>query len=511
MNQRLAPQLDRLDRHVGRSYLRISEGVSRYRVTNTLEEALRLVVLPGEEEGRVYYFRRIALTGIPAQGSRQLWMDKLQQALSEAAARAVHGGYGMDLTDAVYFHNREEALEVLLRDALRAGSGETPKWLVVSVLGIEPQASYAHIIPIILDCLRQLPLSPGVGAAIIFAALGNSNPVALLEAVPLHLATEWVREFDTHGRVFGEAPPPIQLSSPIVVTLQNAADYCGWKDPRTIWLAAMAVIHASPYALSSGSVMERTRATLRLLEMEHPRRPSEQLRQTNASDAVSAMNSGTSSHALIFDDDDVSTMRSENFTATPTLLGEPTSSAGLYFLLHVLRRLGITTAIDACPALREAGFVEHILKQLATNSGVEDDDPILSCLHPERAEFSLPPETLTSLSPDVEDWPAVWPTNLSARRHTSFGSRLLLRTWTVAVRLWCWRTGRISVRDVVNRKGHVWLTRTDLDVTMPLASVSVLIRRIGLDIDPGWLPWFGDFGRVVRFHYRDDMPGGPSC
>jgi hypothetical protein len=25
------------------------------------------------------------------------------------------------------------------------------------------------------------------------------------------------------------------------------------------------------------------------------------------------------------------------------------------------------------------------------------------------------------------------------------------------------------------------------------------VRRLGLDIDPGWLPWFG---RVVAFHYR---------
>jgi len=24
------------------------------------------------------------------------------------------------------------------------------------------------------------------------------------------------------------------------------------------------------------------------------------------------------------------------------------------------------------------------------------------------------------------------------------------------------------------------------------------VRRLGLDLDPGWLPWFG---RVVRFHY----------
>jgi hypothetical protein len=28
--------------------------------------------------------------------------------------------------------------------------------------------------------------------------------------------------------------------------------------------------------------------------------------------------------------------------------------------------------------------------------------------------------------------------------------------------------------------------------------VSLAVRRAGLDLDPGWVPWFG---RVVGFHY----------
>jgi hypothetical protein len=42
------------------------------------------------------------------------------------------------------------------------------------------------------------------------------------------------------------------------------------------------------------------------------------------------------------------------------------------------------------------------------------------------------------------------------------------------------------------------VNRTDLDVSLALDDADVRIRRIGLDLDPGWLPWFG---RVVRFHY----------
>ena len=62
------------------------------------------------------------------------------------------------------------------------------------------------------------------------------------------------------------------------------------------------------------------------------------------------------------------------------------------------------------------------------------------------------------------------------------------------------------MRDLVRRRGRVWLTRTDLDVTMTYAAIDLCIRRAGLDIDPGWVPWFGLHGRVVRFHYRDCDP-----
>jgi hypothetical protein len=41
-------------------------------------------------------------------------------------------------------------------------------------------------------------------------------------------------------------------------------------------------------------------------------------------------------------------------------------------------------------------------------------------------------------------------------------------------------------------------TRTHLDLHFRLASVRVDVRRAGLDVDPGWVPWLG---RVVRFHY----------
>ncbi|NMF91676.1 hypothetical protein GPA26_24800, partial [Aromatoleum petrolei] len=51
---------------------------------------------------------------------------------------------------------------------------------------------------------------------------------------------------------------------------------------------------------------------------------------------------------------------------------------------------------------------------------------------------------------------------------------------------------------LAERPARVRATRSHLDVHLRLADVNLDIRRTGLDLDPGWLPWLG---RVVHFHY----------
>jgi hypothetical protein len=165
------------------------------------------------------------------------------------------------------------------------------------------------------------------------------------------------------------------------------------------------------------------------------------------------------------------------------VLGAPSTAAGLYFLLAVLRRLGIEAALDSHPEWREAGFVAHLLRRLAAHAAVAANDPILHCLTTPHAVMRIPLEG--GLDADA-----------------------LLRQWVLAVRRWCWRQAQITVREIIRRNGRVWLTRAELDVTLALADADVRIRRAGLDIDPGWVPWLGEFGRVVRFHYRGREPGG---
>ena len=55
---------------------------------------------------------------------------------------------------------------------------------------------------------------------------------------------------------------------------------------------------------------------------------------------------------------------------------------------------------------------------------------------------------------------------------------------------------------VLVRPGRLAWTRWSADVTWPLATADIDLRRAGWDVDPGWLPWIG---RVVRYHYAGNV------
>lgn len=51
------------------------------------------------------------------------------------------------------------------------------------------------------------------------------------------------------------------------------------------------------------------------------------------------------------------------------------------------------------------------------------------------------------------------------------------------------------------RRGRLEVGPGRADLHLPTDAIDIAVRRAGLDIDPGWVPWLG---RVIRFHY--DLP-----
>jgi hypothetical protein len=63
------------------------------------------------------------------------------------------------------------------------------------------------------------------------------------------------------------------------------------------------------------------------------------------------------------------------------------------------------------------------------------------------------------------------------------------------------RTGSdhgVVVAAVARRRGRIDHSPGWVDVHLELDQVDIDVRRAGLDLDPGWVPWLGT---VVRFIY----------
>jgi hypothetical protein len=238
--------------------------------------------------------------------------------------------------------------------------------------------------------------------------------------------------------------------------------------------------------------------------------------------------------------------RSENSDCHP--VGPPCDHAGLLFLVTVLQRLGIAKTLEDYPLLAELNLPGHILVACANRLGIGAQEITRQAISP--AE-KLPHTELPSDFIAAAAWPDLL---LSAHRasrlrlHRTPGGRKLLcdDTGTLVLAMWqgetpqgvdelclgrqvhhglplqdlnelrCLRDSHVfalgrylkrvagmSLSRTVSRRGHLQATRTHVDVTMALDQLDLKVRRAGLDIDPGWVPWLG---KVVCFHYGESTP-----
>ncbi len=517
MDASIVPQLrDRHDRHVRHARLCVSPGAPRHRLAFTVEEALRLASLPGEDEGRCYYFHCLRVSGLPASGDRARWLEIFQRALLQQASQAIHGSDPRGAAaPAVFFRNEVEALEILLHRILRDQSIHEWFWPMVTA---SPGSASSKIvaggrageamIPGIIDRIRATSAAWVAVAATIFTAPGL-DAIQLLAVIPPAVAEAWLREMDVAARpAFSVAP---RFSPTVRRSIERALRILGIEDARALWIATLGVILESPVELIGGAAVWRARIALQKMASEglvgdvreevgsqsdDESAPLELRRVVECPqrfDIVAALSEPT-----IAGLSPTRTLLESNPTTPPDLRpavtpwycsGLPTSVAGLFFLMNALERIGIARAFSAGLGSADPQFAARLMQRFAVRAGVGPDDPIRLWI-----------DSIVTTAPDTApiacdaDW---WPSNLPASRTTA-SIDYLARIWYLAVLRWCWRTGKLTLPVIVSRGGVFSVNRTDLDVSMPLDEADVRVRRLGLDLDPGWLPWFG---RVVRFHY----------
>ena len=175
-------------------------------------------------------------------------------------------------------------------------------------------------------------------------------------------------------------------------------------------------------------------------------------------------------------------------TPVPPGAGAATCWGGLLFLLPIVSELGIPASVIAepgddgtglRPVLHELG--RQLLVRAAPDAGppaAEDPALLAFCgLSP----GSAPPRPLAG--------PAAKRTGLAA---DSVVSALRARVTGP------YRAGPALLLGVCRRHAVIHADPGWIDVDLRLDEVSVDVRRAGLDLDPGYLPWLGC---VVRFRY----------
>jgi hypothetical protein len=175
----------------------------------------------------------------------------------------------------------------------------------------------------------------------------------------------------------------------------------------------------------------------------------------------------------------------------------PSAFAGLLFLLPVLQRLGLAPWLAEAPDTR---FAQRVLHHGLRRLRAPADDPAWAVATFEPADGPARPGPA----------PACWSDPLLAAVPSlplalaACGSAdAQAAVWLSAARRWLRRAGRMGLASLVRRPGFIGLTPTHADLHFHLQDTDLRVRRLGLDIDPGWLPWFG---RVVTFHFHRALP-----
>jgi hypothetical protein len=545
------PIRDRHDRYVRRARLRVSAGAPRHRLAFAMEEALRLLSLPGEDQGRTYYFRYVRIAGLPPGGDRGGWLKKFQEALEQQARQAVYAAAPWaSQAEVVFFHSEQEALEILLHRMLTQETAQEWFWPMVAGKCGDGEREQ----PSVLDVVERLRAQPASWAAVARALFARPrfDTIRLLRAIPAAAMQAWIEEMEA-GPDLRQASLAAYLAAespwPQQPAVRSALQVFGAANPGVLWLSALADLLDSPSDLAAGVAVRRARIRLQRLALAPGNYAVQEIHNDERATATRLTVVAQESAQGVRDDgidlsagSAITGKRSEPIPAEadpkpagaaegavlpefhanaqlataeavsaaapaisqrslqppeleetaaslPWLLsGAPTRAAGLFFLLNAMGRIGMAEALSVRLAVPQ--FVPRLLLRLGQQSGAAEDDPILAWL-----------QTLVADSP-AGDLPlpldaSFWPGNLSPSPHVVTAEDLV-RLWSVAVRRWCWRLARVNTNEIVRRDGVFFVNRTDLDVSLPIEATDVRIRKAGLDLDPGWLPWFG---HVVRFQY----------
>ena len=529
------------ERTVRRLRLRAPGEASVRRILPTLEDALRCASL-GDDGGRLIVVRKLALGRVTAGATSQALSRLIEEKAAAVSRQWVASGdpSGHALTDGddgaadhagcVVFSGVLEARIQLAAQLLRGRRAEAWYWPLAvpefdaALPARRNLARIAFAIAHTPEGRVALPqwaaaLVRGVGAARVAVCFDEDVADRLLDLVglapePGHASAEGSARrarmaSDDAAGPMGMRADPSASDSTSASTSAAPSDSADGDDalvPRWLRRLLEAAGSAPPAThgrqarsqapgtdLPPGSTDASTRWNQRLPALDRRDdgaaswngsvdRSDRALRSTTSDESATmsidarrgapssplAQEAGETDHAR----DERAPLRSD---AWPWL--QPTDCGGLLFLLPVLARLGVPQrSPDDEAACR---LVAAVLRLALQRSHARRDDPMWRLAQAHGIDTALDAHAGSNAEAEAEV--------------VSEATVMLAH-----VRRWLHRAGRIGLVRLVRRSGHVCATATHVDLHFTLDQCDLRLRRLGLDLDPGWLPWFG---RVVAFHY----------
>jgi hypothetical protein len=163
--------------------------------------------------------------------------------------------------------------------------------------------------------------------------------------------------------------------------------------------------------------------------------------------------------------------------------GEHTNHAGLLYLLNAAADAAMPDLLFADPVLDGIPGSELLARVALWLVTAADDDPAVLAfagLEPRRVRRGWSRAPLPAgAQPCIDGHARAWAQAAAARLQRDEDPALVMA-------------------GVTDRSGRIEREQGWVDVHLALADVDVDVRRAGLDLDPGWVPWLGC---VVRFRY----------
>jgi hypothetical protein len=272
-----------------------------------------------------------------------------------------------------------------------------------------------------------------------------------------------------HHLIDSEAPEvPCELPRPVSVEVSKASADRSAVSPRAPFEAAQAAPHTEPPTWPADA----------------PEQAADRPQQAAPAPAI----------AGVVQDAGPAPARAQRMrlpiasAALPWLVDAQASECGgLLCLTHVLNRLGLDAWLaQQTPEARRLWGRQFLCAVLDRIDPTERD--------PQRAWLALSAQEQQAWA-TTRCTPPSW-AGTGANLDAPTASRL----WLLQARRVLSRRAQLSLRDLVQRRAWLSLTPTHIDIVMAVDDADLRLRRVGLDVDPGWVPWLG---RIVGFHFVD--------